>query len=136
MDGAGIRAALDLGADAVQLGTAFILCPESFADEGHRNAMRKAILANKQGREARTTITTSISGRPARSLLNKFTDLDISGAPAYPITYDAGKLLHAAAKAKGEHGYGAHWAGQGAGMARELPAGELMEVLVKEMETT
>ena len=134
MDGAGIRAALDLGADAVQMGTAFILCPESSADEGHRAAMRKAIEANRNGHEARTTITTFISGRPARSLRNKFTDLGVQGAPAYPLTYDAGKLLHAAAKVKGEHGYGAHWAGQGVGMARELPAKELMRVLVEEMQ--
>jgi nitronate monooxygenase len=133
MDGAGIRAALQLGADAVQMGTAFILCPESSADEGHRAAMRRAIQAYEQGKEARTIITTLISGRPARSLRNKFTDLGVTGAPAYPLTYDAGKLLHAAAKAHGEHGYGAHWAGQGVGMAREMPAKELMRVLVEEM---
>lgn len=134
MDGAGIRAALELGADAVQMGTAFILCAESSADEGHREAMRGAMQAYEEGKEARTTITTFISGRPARSLRNKFTDLEVQGAPSYPLTYDAGKLLHAAAKAQGEHGYGAHWAGQGVGMAREMPAGELMKVLVEEMQ--
>ena len=51
------------------------------------------------------------------------------------MTYDAGKALNAAAKAKGETGFGAQWAGQGAPLARPLPAAELMRVLVEEMET-
>ena len=41
---------------------------------------------------------------------------------AYPVAYDAGKALNAAAKAKAEYGYGAQWAGQGAPLARALPA--------------
>jgi nitronate monooxygenase len=54
--------------------------------------------------------------------------------PAYPVTYDAGKALNAAAKAKGEPGYGAQWAGQGAPRARALPAAELMGTLIEEMQ--
>jgi nitronate monooxygenase len=53
--------------------------------------------------------------------------------PAYPIAYDAGKALNAAAKAAGEFGYGAQWAGQGAPLARALPAGMLMAELIAEM---
>ncbi|MBP3956557.1 nitronate monooxygenase [Gemmata sp. G18] len=129
MDGAGIAAALALGAEAAQLGTAFVLCPESAADLGYRRAMTE--------RPTRSTIVTSaISGRPARSLSNRFTalgeELGRDGVPDYPIAYDAGKALHAAAKSTGEYGYGAQWAGQGAGLAREKPAGELVELLWQE----
>jgi nitronate monooxygenase len=53
--------------------------------------------------------------------------------PAYPITYDAGKALNAAAKAAGEPGYGAQWAGQGAPLARALPAAELVRLLADEL---
>ena len=100
------------------------------ADERHRAALR--------GNAARhTTMTRAISGRPARSLANRFTELGhgIAAAeiPAYPIAYDAGKALNAAAKANGEPGYGAQWAGQGAPLARALPAAALVAELVSEL---
>jgi nitronate monooxygenase len=73
-------------------------------------------------------MTAAISGRPARCLANRFTALgegvERHMIPDYPIAYDAGKALHAAAKAAGEFGYGAQWAGQGAALARALPAAE------------
>jgi nitronate monooxygenase len=82
-------------------------------------------------------MTRAISGRPARSLANRFTTLGVGvepGAfPDYPIAYDAGKALRAAAKAKGEFGYGAQWAGQGAPLARAEPAAELVARLRIEM---
>ena len=90
MDGAGIAACLLLGAGAAQLGTAFIACPESAADENYR----AALLGDASGH---TVITTAISGRPARCLANRFTALgDEAGrgaVPAYPIAYDAAKAL-------------------------------------------
>jgi len=130
MDGAGIAAALDLGAVAAQLGTAFIACPESAADDGYRTALA--------GPGAwHTSMTPLISGRPARALANRFTSLarPIVGPrpPDYPIAYDAGKALHLAAKARGDHGFGAHWAGQGAPLARAMPAAELIETLRREL---
>ncbi|MEC7761270.1 MAG: nitronate monooxygenase [Pseudomonadota bacterium] len=129
MDGAGIAAAMNLGAVGAQLGTAFIDCPESSASESHRRALHGAS-------GYRTRLTSAISGRPARALENLFTqaaDGSLSGAaPAYPIAYDAGKALDAAAKAKGEFGYGAHWAGQGAPLARSLPAAQLVAELERE----
>jgi nitronate monooxygenase len=65
MDGAGIRAALALGAVAAQLGTAFVLCPESAADAAYRAAL--------QGERAEhTRLTSVLSGRPARGLLSPF----------------------------------------------------------------
>ena len=131
MDGAGIAAALRLGASAAQLGTAFIACTESDADAGYREAL-VSDAANH------TVMTRAISGRPARCLRNRFTVLgaDISPRqiPSYPITYDAGKALNAAAKAAHEAGYGAQWAGQGAPLARELPAAELVAALAEELK--
>ena len=130
MDGAGIAAVLRLGAVAAQLGTAFVACPESSADEGYRAAL-------KSDAAFHTVMTAAISGRPARCLANQFTKLgeSVTAAqiPDYPIAYDAGKALHAAAKAKAEFGYGAQWAGQGAPLARSLPTAELVRELAMEL---
>jgi nitronate monooxygenase len=129
MDGAGIAAALALGAQAAQLGTAFVPCTESSIDAGYRRALLGADAAH-------TAFTSAISGRIARGLVNKFTALgageDAPVHPAYPVTYDAGKALHAAAKARGDFGYGAQWAGQAAALARELSASALVERLMGE----
>lgn len=129
MDGAGIAAMRRLGAAAVQMGTAFILCPESSATPHHRQRM--------QGPAARhTRMTAAVSGRLARGLANRLFDLgDAPGAPPpadYPVAYDAGKQLHAAALARGVHDFAAEWAGHGAPQARALPAGELVRVLARE----
>jgi nitronate monooxygenase len=126
MDGAGISAALRLGAVAAQLGTAFIACPESSADAGYRTA-----LASDAAKH--TEMTRAISGRPARCLRNRFAAEDPEGAPDYPIAYDLGKSLHAAAKAKGDFGFGAQWAGQGAPLSRAMPAADLVATLMREM---
>src|SRR3984885_3277166 len=131
MDGAGIAAVLALGAQAAQLGTAFVACPETSIDDGYR----RAILSDAA---RRTTFTAAISGRVARSMVNRFTELGSEPgapkAPAYPIAYDAGKALHAAAKAKGGFGYGAQGAGQAAALARSLPAAELFAQLERELQ--
>ena len=130
MDGAGVAAALKLGAVAVQLGTAFIACPESAADAGFR-----AALASEAAHH--TTMTRVISGRPARCLANEFTrwgeGVCDEEVPDYPIAYDAGKALNATARAKGDYGFGAQWAGQGAPLSRAMPAGELVKVIAREL---
>jgi nitronate monooxygenase len=126
MDGADIRQALGAGADAVQMGTAFVACPESAADEGYR-----AVLASAAG----TTLTDAISGRPARCLDNRFVAWAgqvRAKAPGYPMTYDAGKALIAVAKGAGEDGWGAHWAGTAFARARAIPAGDLVALLARE----
>lgn len=128
MDGRGVRAALDLGAVAAQLGTAFIACPESSADAAYRAALAGAGAAH-------TIMTPVISGRPARCLANRFTAWgagDLPACPDYPIAYDAGKALNAAARAAGEGGFGAQWAGQGAPLARAMPAADLLALLDRE----
>jgi len=131
MVGAGVAAALALGAEAAQLGTAFIACPESAASAGYRAALI--------GPAARHTVMTRVlSGRPARCLTNRFTEfgseIEPGEIPDYPLAYDAGKLLHHVAKTAGEDGYGAQWAGQGAPLARSMPAAELVAQLQREME--
>ena len=68
MDGAGIAAVLALGASAAQLGTAFVLCSESRRMLGYRRALGRSATV-------RTAMTNAISGRRARSLVNRFTEL-------------------------------------------------------------
>ncbi|MEM9937824.1 MAG: nitronate monooxygenase [Pseudomonadota bacterium] len=133
MDGRGIAAVLALGAQAAQMGTAFVACPESSADAAYRKALT--------GRGAyHTVMTDAVSGRPARCLANRFTEWAQANPdivpPDYPLAYDAGKALHGAGKAAGDSGFGAQWAGQGAPLARSLPAAELIEKLTLELEET
>jgi nitronate monooxygenase len=130
MDGAGIAAMLQLGASAAQLGTAFIACDESQADDGYRAALF--------GEAAHHTVMTrAISGRSARCLANRFTAIGDrtpdDEIPDYPIAYDIGKALHTVAKSKGEFGFGAQWAGQGAPLARRTSSAGLVMQLVDEM---
>ena len=129
MNGAGIAAALELGASAVQMGTAFILCPESAASPAYRAELQSDAAQH-------TAITAAISGRPARGMFNRLHRLgrDYGGAlPAYPMVYDAGKALHQAASSQGSSDYAAHWAGQGAPLARSMPAAQLVQTLVQEL---
>ncbi|MCD0503534.1 NAD(P)H-dependent flavin oxidoreductase [Bordetella petrii] len=130
MDGQGIKAALDLGAAAAQLGTAFVLCPESSANDAYR--------ANLKSERAATTLLTSVlSGRPARGMVNRLIAAgEAAGSPPpadYPVAYDAAKQLNAAAARHGNHEFAAQWAGQGAPLARELPAAGLMAALAGEL---
>jgi nitronate monooxygenase len=130
MDGAGVAAALGLGASAAQLGTAFVTCEESLADDGYRRALASDAAYH-------TTMTRAISGRPARCIANRFTALGDGVAanelPDYPIAYDLGKALHVAARTKGDFGYGAQWAGQGAPLVRPMPAAKLVGTLRREL---
>ncbi|WP_312059740.1 NAD(P)H-dependent flavin oxidoreductase [Pantoea septica] len=129
MDGSDIAAMMKLGAAGAQLGTAFLLCPESAA-----NAAWRAALKSDAARE--TEMTAAISGRPARCLSNAFCratrDVSRDAIPDYPLAYSLGKALAAAAAAQGEHGFGAQWAGQGAPRAREMAATELVNTLIAE----
>lgn len=132
MNGAGIRAALELGACAAQMGTAFVLCPESAADQGYRDALTS-------DKALHTRITTAISGRPARGIVGRVhTDIDTPGRPIfpdYPVCYVATKALQKAARDKGNNDFGSHWAGQGAPLARAMPASQLVQVLSTEIDS-
>lgn len=129
MDGAGINAVMELGASAAQLGTAFILCPESSASADYREAL-------KGPGSHSTKVTSAISGRPARGLVNRnFTEIDAGALllPDYPIAYDANKALNTAALGKGNSDFAVQWAGQGAPLAREMSAAALVKRLATEM---
>lgn len=126
MTGADVARAVQTGAVAAQMGTAFLACPESAADAGYRAAL---------GGE--TVMTRVISGRPARCVRNHFTDwgagVTAGDVPDYPCTYDAGKALNTAAQAKGEAGFGAQWSGIGGAQARAMGAGALVRALAAEI---
>ncbi|WP_404362882.1 NAD(P)H-dependent flavin oxidoreductase [Marinobacter sp.] len=131
MDGHGIVRAIRAGACAAQLGTAFVLCPESSANGGYRQALMDA-------RPGGTQITAAISGRPARGLINRMHhEVGVSTAPDlpdYPVAYDAAKALHRAASKNGSEEFAAHWAGTGVGQARALGTAELVRDLVRELQ--
>ncbi|WP_432152264.1 nitronate monooxygenase [Streptomyces sp. bgisy029] len=128
MRGSQIAAVLAAGADAAQLGTAFLICPESGAHLLHKQALTNPLFV-------RTELTRAFSGRPARGLVNRFVREHGPYAPAaYPqVHYLTTGLRQAAAKAGDAQGM-ALWAGQGHRMARELPVGELIELLADELE--
>ncbi|MFF3951997.1 nitronate monooxygenase [Streptomyces sp. NPDC001890] len=128
MRGSQIAAVLAAGAEAAQLGTAFLICPESGASPLHKQALTNPLFV-------RTALTRAFSGRPARGLVNRFMREHGPYAPAaYPqIHYLTAGLRTAAAKAGDAQGM-ALWAGQGHRMARELPAGRLVRLLAEELD--
>jgi nitronate monooxygenase len=126
MDGEGIAAVLALGAQAAQLGTAFIACPESGAPQVHKELLLKTS-------EDDTRVTEKFSGKLARGLANRFMK-EMQSAPqlAFPAQNSVtGKLRQASAKA-GKPDFVAMWAGQAAPLARALPAAELVARLEAE----
>jgi nitronate monooxygenase len=126
MDGAGIAAVLALGAQAAQLGTAFIPCPESGAPQAHKNELLRR-------KEDETTITEKFSGKPARGLVNRFIQ-EMERAPqlAFPAQNKVTGALRQAAGKAGSPDFLALWAGQAAPLARALPAAELIGQLERE----
>ncbi|WP_394434233.1 nitronate monooxygenase [Streptomyces sp. SGAir0957] len=127
MRGAQIAAVLAAGADLAQLGTAFLVTPESGAPALHKQAMTDPLFT-------RTELTRAFSGRPARGLVNRFMREHGPYAPAaYPEVHHMTSPLRKAAAKAGDPQAMALWAGQGHRLARELPAGQLVEVLAAEL---
>jgi nitronate monooxygenase len=129
MDGRDIAQALEHGASAAQLGTAFLTCPEA----GTPEAYRRAILA---ARADTTLITRAFSGRPARALLNTFIS-KLEGKEKiilpFPLQNALTRPMRTAAANLGESGFLSLFVGQGVTRARSLPAAELISRLVAEM---
>jgi len=125
MDGAGIAAALLLGADAVQMGTAFLLTPETIISKPWRDALRTAP-------DDSTRLTRVYSGRYARGIENRFmrefrvTEKDV---PAYPVQNALTGELRAASAKAGSADALSLWAGQGVNAIREMPAADLVRAL-------
>lgn len=129
MDGRGIAASLLLGAQAAQLGTAFLCCPES----GIPALWKAAILA---AGDDSTRLTRAFSGRYARGIVNDFMRrfaAEEQQVPDYPVQNALTADIRQAATRQGRAEYLSLWAGQGAGMARALPAAELVRVLMDEL---
>jgi nitronate monooxygenase len=127
MDGRDIKRALAAGAQAAQLGTAFLVCPESGAAAPYKKALLDA-------REDTTVITRAYSGREARGLRNKFIDMT-AGAPILPFRQqnDLTRPMRNASGQKGTPDYISLWAGRGVTRARQMPAAELMKTLLVEI---
>ncbi|KOG39983.1 nitronate monooxygenase [Streptomyces decoyicus] len=128
MRGAQIASVLVAGASMAQLGTAFLATPESGANPLHKQALTNPLFTH-------TELTRAFSGRPARGLVNRFMREHGPYAPAaYPaVHYLTSTVRKAAAKAGDAQGMNL-WAGQGHRLARELPAGQLVEVLAAELD--
>lgn len=123
MDGRAIAAALALGADAAQLGTAFLRCPEAGTNPTHRAAIATA------GHDS-TVITTALTGRAARTIANRIVrELGDRTVPRYPVMNALTSELRKAAAAQERDDLTSLWAGQGVARARDLPAASLVQQL-------
>ena len=128
MDGRDIAAAMRLGAAAVQLGTAFLPCPESGAPAVYKRALLEA------KRDA-TVITRAYSGRPARGIANTFIAMMAANEQAilpFRQQNDLTRPMRNAAGRLGDAGFISLWAGQGVARSRAMPAAELVRTLVDE----
>jgi nitronate monooxygenase len=126
-DGRGIAAAFALGASGVQIGSAYLRCPESKVSAPARAALAAA------GDDS-TVITNVMTGRPARGLVNRvMRDLGpiSQDAPAFPHAATALSPLKAAAEKQGRVEFTNLWAGQAVRLGREMPAAELTRSLAK-----
>lgn len=130
MDGRGLAAAIALGAQGVQMGSAFLTCPESGAKPAHKKALLDC-------GERATVVTRAFSGKPARGLANRFI-ADMSpleaALPDYPVQNAWTKDIRTAAGQAGDDAFMSLWAGQAAALSRALPAGELLARLIADYE--
>jgi len=131
MDGRGIAAVLALGANAVQLGTAFLTCDEA----GVPNVYKEAI---GHAREDQTRVTRAFSGRPARGIANRFmTEVESEeGGDAilpFPLQNALTRPLRSEAAQRGRAEFLSLWAGQGVRLARRQSATILVATLVQEL---
>lgn len=125
-DGRGIAAALMLGASAVQMGTAFLFCPEAQVSAAHREALLGS-------RDDSSRLTRLFSGKPARSIINelmqRLEDMEDQAAPFPTQT----SLIAPLREENGQ--WSSLWSGQAAALGREMRAAELVQELVREVET-
>src|SRR5262249_38753373 len=128
-DARGIAAAFMLGAAGVQIGTAYLRCPEVDISPLYRAALEAA-------RDDATTFTNVLSGRPARGLVNRLMREQgplAAGIPEFPLAAGAVAPLRKAAEQRGSADFSPLWAGQGAPLARSMPAAELTRTLADEV---
>ena len=127
-DAHGVAAAMALGAAGVQIGTAYLLCPEATTSAAHRAALK--------GNAARhTALTNLFTGRPARGIVNRImTELGAihAAAPDFPLATAAMAPLRAKAESMGSGDFSPLWSGQNASGCREIGAGQLTRALAGE----
>jgi nitronate monooxygenase len=127
-DARGIVAAFALGAAAVQIGTAYLLCPEAKISSVYREALKSA-------GDNQTTLTNIFTGRHARGIVNRaIRDLGpiSDSVPDFPLAAAALGPLRSISEATGSGAFTPLWSGQAARLARELPAAELTNRLATE----
>lgn len=127
-DGRGIAAAFMLGASAVQIGTAYLFCPEAKVSTLYHQALREA-------KDSQTALTNLFTGRPARGILNRvMREIGPMSplAPAFPLAGGALMPLRTKAEAADCGDFTNTWAGQAVGIKRELPAEQLTRQLAEE----
>jgi len=132
MDGRGIVAAVTLGAEAVQMGTAFLTCDESGIPETYKQAILNA-------HEDQTRITRAFSGRPARGIVNRFmTEIESNGGGdailPFPLQNALTRPLRTAAAKQGRAEFLSLWSGQGCRLARRQSATALIQELGEEID--
>lgn len=124
-DAQGVAAAMALGAAAVQVGTAYLLCPEATTSAVHRAALK--------GEAARHTAVTNVfTGRPARGIVNRLIRERgpiSAAAPAFPLATSALAPLRAGAESTGSGDFSPLWSGQNASGCKEVPAAQLTREL-------
>jgi nitronate monooxygenase len=124
-DASGAAAAMALGAAGVQVGTAYLLCPEATTSAIHRAAL-------KSGAERHTALTNLFTGRPARGIVNRLMrELGpLSGtAPDFPLATAAIAPLRARAESQGRGDFSPLWSGQNRSGCKEVPAAQLTREL-------
>ena len=130
-DAAGVAAAMALGADGVQIGTAYLLCPEATTSAVHRAALQSEAAAH-------TALTNLFTGRPARGIVNRVMrelgPLRAAPHPAFPRATAALAPLRAAAEARGSGDFSPLWSGQNNTGCRAIPAAELTRALCRGFE--
>ena len=127
-DAAGVRAALALGAAGVQVGTAFLCCPEARTSAVHRAALAGVL----PGVETDTAVTAAFTGRPARALVNRWVRESATvqaQLPPFPLAAGALAGLRQAAEAAGRGDFSPLWAGQNTRACRTVPAAEVVREL-------
>ena len=120
-DANGVAAALALGAQGVQIGTAYLCCPEATTSAIHRTALKSEAARH-------TALTNVFTGRPARGIVNRvMREMGAmrEDAPRFPLATSALAPLRAAAEAKGSGDFSPLWSGQNASGCAEIPAAEL-----------
>lgn len=128
VDARGVVAAFALGASGVQLGTAYLFCPEANVSPLYRHALERSV-------DSGTALTNLFTGRPARGIFNRY--LQESGpmfdaAPAFPYAATLVAPLRAASERAGSQDYMQLWAGQAAGLGKTMPADQFTRELAAE----